>query len=219
MKPNTAVSCNGGGYEFVEATEENQLRFLDIVAKRALGINVWWIDAGWYNCVGKWDLLPVWWTEETKAQGIEKEYDKHWWFTGTWEPDPIRFPNGLKSVSDRAAEQGINLLLWFEPERVFSGSRLDKEHPEWLLKIKSEPKESLSSLRLENNHLLNLGNPECCEWLTEHISKLITENGIKIYRQDFNFPPLQYWRDNFRKTACFLPAFSSTLPNNHKKRR
>jgi alpha-galactosidase len=196
MRPNIAVSCNGGGYEFVEATQENQLRFIDIATKRNLGVNVWWIDAGWYDCIGKWNLLPVWWTEETKAQGIEKDYDKHWWFTGTWEPDTKRFPNGLKPVSDRAAEKDMDLLLWFESERVFSGSRIDREHPEWLLKIKSAPKESQSSYRLENNHLLNLGNPECCQWLTNHISKLITKNGIKIYRQDFNFPPLQYWREN-----------------------
>ena len=196
LKQKYALSCNGGGYEFVDATEENQLRFLDLAHKRDLPFNVWWIDAGWYNCVGNWELLPVWWTEEAKALGKSNRYDKHWWFTGTWEPDPERFPNGLKPVSDRAAEYGADLLLWFEPERVMKESGLYREHPDWLLSLKSEPKKSHGAYRLENNMLLNLGNPECRQWLTEHISKLITDNGIKIYRQDFNFPPLQYWRDN-----------------------
>jgi alpha-galactosidase len=43
---------------------------------------------------------------------------------------------------------------------------------------------------------LNLGNPEALDWLINHIDKLITENGIDLYRQDFNIDPLQYWRDN-----------------------
>jgi len=115
---------------------------------------------------------------------------------GTWEPDPLRFPNGLKPVSDKAAENGIDLLLWFEPERVIRDSRLDKEHPEWLLKTRTGIKPGHLAYRLENNSLLNLGDPGCLRWLTDHISKLISENGVKIYRQDFNFPPLQYWRDN-----------------------
>ena len=33
-------------------------------------------------------------------------------------------------------------------------------------------------------------------WLIEHIDKLITEQGIDLYRQDFNMDPLGYWRGN-----------------------
>ena len=105
--------------------------------------------------------------------------------TGTWEPDPERFPNGLKPVSDQAARHGANLLIWFEPERVTPGSNLDREHPEWLLKCEGS-----------ENRLLNLGNPSCRQWLTDHVCQLIRDNGIKIYRQDHNFAPLQYWREN-----------------------
>jgi alpha-galactosidase len=46
------------------------------------------------------------------------------------------------------------------------------------------------------NRLLYLGNPTCRQWLTDHVNRLIQENSIKIYRQDFNFPPLAYWRTN-----------------------
>ena len=37
---------------------------------------------------------------------------------------------------------------------------------------------------------LNLGNPQAREWLTDHIDKLLTEQGIDLYRQDFNMDPL-----------------------------
>jgi alpha-galactosidase len=64
------------------------------------------------------------------------------------------------------------------------------EHPEWLLRTKEGDEWSAG------NGLLNLGNPQCRQWLTDHICKLIQENGIKIYRQDHNFAPLEHWRGN-----------------------
>jgi len=42
--------------------------------------------------------------------------------------------------------------------------------------------------------LLDLGNPAARHWLTEHIDKLLTEQGIDLYRQDFNMDPLAFWR-------------------------
>jgi alpha-galactosidase len=44
--------------------------------------------------------------------------------------------------------------------------------------------------------LLNLGNDEARQWLIEHVDRLITEQGIDLYRQDFNMDPLSYWRAN-----------------------
>jgi len=43
----TSMSCNGGGYEFVEATGENQVRFIEAAVKRGLRADVWWSDDGW----------------------------------------------------------------------------------------------------------------------------------------------------------------------------
>ena len=42
--------------------------------------------------------------------------------------------------------------------------------------------------------LLNLGLPEARQWLVEHIDRLLTEQGIDLYRQDFNIDPLPFWR-------------------------
>jgi len=47
-----------------------------------------------------------------------------------------------------------------------------------------------------SHRLLNLGNPEAWKWLVEHIDRLLTENGIDLYRQDFNIDPLPFWRAN-----------------------
>lgn len=166
MKPHLACVGTDEGEEFTAATEENQIRYVNKFKEHGIHPDVWWIDAGWYPC-------------------YDKDHERRWTRTGTWEPDPERFPRGLKPVSDDAAREGADLLVWFEPERVTPGSRLDMEHPEWLLKIENS-----------EHRLLNLGNSACRRWLTNHVCRLIKDNGIKIYRQDFNFPPLEYWRRN-----------------------
>lgn len=167
-----ACAATDNGEEFTNANEGNQIRYMDKFKKAGIDFDVWWIDAGWYPC---WD-----------DQG-----ERRWWRTGSWEPDPERFPHGFGEVSKNAARHGADLLVWFEPERVYAGSRLDLEHPDWLLKTHPIPGKPEDPLRL-----LDLGNSQCRQWLTDHICELISTNGIKIYRQDFNFPPLAYWRDN-----------------------
>ncbi|HDS74234.1 MAG TPA: alpha-galactosidase, partial [Firmicutes bacterium] len=73
---------------------------------------------------------------------------------------------------------------WFEPERVRRGTPLQTEHPEWLLENGED----------KGNLLFDLGNDEARRYLTGFISGMIEEVGIDIYRQDFNFEPLTYWK-------------------------
>jgi alpha-galactosidase len=172
MRTRHACAATDTGEEFTNANEENQLRYMDKFKRAGFDYDVWWIDAGWYPC-------------------RDEKGDRRWPLTGTWEPDAERFPDGFKQVSKNAAKNGADLLVWFEPERVCVGTRLFREHPEWLLNTSQKPDDPV-----DLNRLLDLGNRECRSWLTDHIHRLIVDNGIKIYRQDFNFPPLQYWRDN-----------------------
>jgi alpha-galactosidase len=166
LTPALAGYGPGDGDEFTEATEENQLRHIDLAKQRGIDFDVWWIDAGWYPC-------------------YDDNHQRNWHVTGTWHPDPERFPRGLEPVSDAVTKNGADFLLWFEPERVRPNTQLDRDHPDWLLKVDGA-----------ENHLLNLGHPQCRQWLTDHVCKQIEDNGIKIYRQDFNFPPLDHWRLN-----------------------
>ena len=121
-----------------------------------------WLDAGWYEGAG--GPNGSWWNS-----------------VGSWYADKERFPRGLKPLSDAAHSIGARFLVWFEPERVYDGSRLAKEHPEWLLKVGA------------GNNLLDLGNKEALEWVCNHIGDFIEENGIDTYRQDFNMAINPYW--------------------------
>jgi alpha-galactosidase len=107
-----------------------------------------------------------------------------WPNTGTWEVDTKRFPRGLRAITDHAHAKGVKSIVWFEPERVNRGTWLYEKRPEWLLGPDGD------------NRLLDLGNQEALHWLIEHVDRLINEQGIDLYRNDFNIDPLPFWRGN-----------------------
>jgi alpha-galactosidase len=158
--PLLSSGTNGYTIEMQGANEQNQKDFMQQYFDRGWKCDYWWMDAGWYH------------------------FDRAWYNVGTWEPDPARFPHGLRPISDFAHAHGAKTIVWFEPERVNVGSWLWENHPEWLLGNGG------------SNKLLYLGNPEARQWLTDHVDQLLTEQGIDLYRQDFNFDPLEIWRAN-----------------------
>jgi alpha-galactosidase len=103
-----------------------------------------------------------------------------WPHTGNWEVDKTRFPNGLRAVSDHARKKGVKTIVWFEPERLVPGTWLHNNHKDWTL----------------GDILLNMGEPKAVAWAIEHFSKIIKDEGIDLYRQDYNIDPLPLWRNN-----------------------
>ncbi len=153
--------------EFCGVTEENQIKAIDTYIKGGLKPDIWWIDAGWYPCGNDWTV------------------------TGNWRYNPEHFPNGMGCVGDKCAAEGIDLLVWFEPERVRRGTELWNEHPDYLLFYHGEPSDWW-----EQNALLNFANPAAVDWAIETVDGIIKDTGIKIYRQDFNIAPAVYWNTN-----------------------
>jgi alpha-galactosidase len=140
-------------------SEQSQLDYIDSMPQ--VGIEAYWLDAGWFE--GGW------------PSGA-----------GNWDPDPQKFPHGLKPLGDAAHAHGMKFLLWFEPERVVDGTLIAKEHPDWVLHVKGETPGW--------NAQFNFGIPAARQWMTDFISHRIDEWGIGIYRQDNNNIPLHFWR-------------------------
>lgn len=153
--------------EFCGVTEENQIKAIDTYMAGGLKPDIWWVDAGWYPC------------------------ENHWPTTGNWYPHPEHFPRGLGPLGEKCEEEGIEFLVWFEPERVYRKSELFRDHPEFLLFYKGEQNEWYGE-----NALLNLGDPAVCDWLIDLVDGIIKESRIHVYRQDFNFQPAVYWACN-----------------------
>lgn len=152
-------TCIGGFFPGIRCSEADAVQFCDRYRKEGFTVDYWWTDAGWYPCDPK-----IGWPQ-----------------TGTWEPDPARYPNGLRALSDYVHRFGMKHIVWFEPERVQPGTWLTETHPEWVHGGKA-------------GGLLRLDNPDCLAWAIEHFDKLLTEQHIDLYRQDFNIDPLSYWR-------------------------
>ncbi len=131
-------------------------------------VDNYWMDAGWYaGC------------EESWADGV-----------GNWTTSPSRFPDGIKAISDYGAEKGVGVVLWYEPERLTSNSYLysvGSQHENWIADL--DPKADFNQ-----TVMWNLGNEEARVFLSEYIASSLIENGVAVYRQDFNFSPTEYWQ-------------------------
>jgi len=166
-KPVEAPLCHGVGFggpfpcnEYVCATESYVISMIERLKQFDLNPDACWLDAGWFENATKY-----WW------QGV-----------GNWTVNRTNFPRGLKPVTEAARRWGKGFVVWFEPERAYEGTWLDRVHKSWLTEIAGNP-----------SRLLNLGDPQAREWLINHISNFIQTEGVTIYRQDFNFNPSPYW--------------------------
>lgn len=131
---------------------------IEQIIRHNLPIEYYWIDAEWYGR-GAWPVN-----------------------VGNWQVKTDLYPAGFKPLSEALRKTGRELMLWFEPERVYQGTPWQKEHPEWLLHTRGD------------NSLFNLGNPAARKFLADFISSKIDEFGLGCYRQDFNIDPLPFWR-------------------------
>ena len=136
--------------------------------------------------VTKWlDSLPIdaVWTDATWFGNT----DQNSWTveTGNWWVNTARFPSGsLRKVSNFLHENDKKYIVWFEPERVAAGTDLKINHSDLLINV-----------NLSGNYILNLASEAGYQWVYNYLVSAIAENGIDVYRQDFN-------------SACLAQAWS-----------
>jgi alpha-galactosidase len=128
-----------------------------------------WFDAGWY-------VAPDLHSEET-----------NWWGTiGSWELDPVKWPDKtFLESTEFARANGMKTLVWFEPERVTDPQNLAKNfgyNTKWAIKMEGES--AISN---------NIGAPDCFEWTVGRICKFLRENKVEMYREDNNCKSAKLW--------------------------
>jgi alpha-galactosidase len=149
-------------YELNESTESDVLSHLNAI--KGLGFETLWLDA--------------YWTKNGFPQGMG-----NYGFPIQRVEPADRFPHGLKPVGDAAHRDGLGFLVWFEPERVYKTTYLAKEHPEWVITLKTS-----------EHGLFNLGMPEAREFMTKYLTTAIKEYGMDWLRIDYNISPATYWK-------------------------
>jgi len=185
--PVEAPLCSGIGMgdpspcsEYSCLTSEYAVALIHRYQQFGVTPEVFWLDAGWYGKATDW------------------KDGRNWYNTaGDWEPDSTRFPRGLGEIADAAHETGARFMLWFEPERVVRNSPWAYEHPEYMLMAGGgTPVPTPLESRSYDSFLVNLGNPEANKWLCEEVARLIRDNKVDYYRQDYNVDPEWFWYSN-----------------------
>ena len=141
--------------------------------EQEFGVECFFIDAGWYGH-----------SEKYSKNEFEGDWGEH---TGSWNINPFHHPDRLEQVSRAAHAAGLELLLWFEPERARKGTDWVTQYPERMLHTGADG---------EVDCLVDLGNEDARRMVFEMVSSTIRRLDLQCYRQDFNIQPLPYWRNN-----------------------
>ena len=137
-------------------TAENDKSYLKTIKDYNLDFELAWLDAWWHKGGFPSGLGNYVYPLETAV-------------------DPVRFPGGVKEISDYAKSLGLKFLCWFAPEALSKKSLLAAEHPEWVMRQSGA------------SGYFNLGIPEALEYMTGYMDACIKEWNIDVWRTDFGF--------------------------------
>lgn len=127
------------------------------------GYDIFYIDAGWY------------YPEGVDALG----------YTGSWEVDKDRYPNGIKELRDYCHEKGLLFGLWMEPERIGSLNPNAKKYNDFITTGYNGknnggwPEKGLGGL-------VDLAKDDAYKWVEDEIVKMIEHTKVDMFRLDFN---------------------------------
>ena len=139
----------------VAVTEEKMLSLAQVAGD--CGVDTVVLDDGWFRL------------DDSVKTGI-----------GDWRTIKERFPNGLKSISEKIHAMGLKFGIWFEPEMIAPVSELYKAHPDYAL---SNSKLPLIS-RFE--YVLDLTRDEVVQAMTDRICEELEGVELDYLKWDFN---------------------------------
>ena len=143
-------------------------------AAAAIGQEIFLVDAGWYKGTPTASYADMRSTWEAISGSL-----------GNWEEgeELKRFPSGLAALADYVRGKGMQMGLWFEPERVGPQSLLAKQHPDWVTYI---PTRKWGTV--------DFGNPQVPEFFCGILDRYIKQLGLRYIRWDCNQGELlAYW--------------------------
>jgi alpha-galactosidase len=128
--------------------------------------------------------------EAAAAIGVERFVLDDGWFRhrtsdnaglGDWTVDPIKYPKGLKPLTERVRALGMEFGLWVEPEMVNPDSDLYRAHPDWALHLPGRDRPTA-----RNQLVLNMALPDVREHLFGALDAVLREVPISYLKWDHN---------------------------------
>jgi alpha-galactosidase len=144
-------------YEDVELNEDVFKANVDVCGM--IGVEVCTLDAGWF--------------------GPSDDSSKWYRLRGDWNHvNGMRFPSGIRSLSDYVHGKGLKFGIWCEIEACCADAELTSLRPDLIA-------------RRDGAHLgcVCMGNPETVEWAFGVLERLIVEYGADWIKLDFNLDP------------------------------
>lgn len=162
------VVLNTWEASYFDIDEAKMLTFAESAAKNGLDMLV--MDDGWFGA---------------------RNHDRAG--LGDWQPNPEKFPNGLKAFADAVRAKGVQFGVWIEPEMINPDSNLYREHPEWCLGVAGR-RPSLS----RNQRILDMANPAVVAYLKEMFDQTFRDFEPDYFKWDMN-------RNMSETGSSFLP--------------
>lgn len=134
----------------------NETNILDLVdSAKSIGAEMVVVDDGWFR--------------DHDAEGL-----------GDWKVKEKKFPSGLKDISNKLHQRGLQFGLWFEPEMINEDSELYRRHPEWVLRSGDD------GLLWRNQYVLDMTNPNVVEHLFTRFCEVLDDVQIEYIKWDMN---------------------------------
>ncbi len=116
-------------------------------------------------------------------------------FVGDWlDPNPARFPNGMKYIADKIHEKGYKAGIWLAPFSCQKISRIAKEHPDWLVQDDNgAPLQGV--LAWGGAYILDIYNEEVRNYLREVFNTVLNDWGFDMVKLDFLYSQCIYPRN------------------------
>lgn len=143
--------------------------------------------SSWYNRYAKIDEKSIRTDLEGCAQVLRPgdlfQIDDGWQQgVGDWDCNK-KFPHGLKPLVDEIHGKGLKAGLWMAPFGCQKGSRLMKEHPDWLLQVEGKP--WYCGCNWGGFYALDIDKPEVREHLRRVFDRVLNQWGFDLVKLDF----------------------------------
>jgi alpha-galactosidase len=153
-KPFAGLTADANWSNIMDA--DHHIQQLNWWGDHDIPMECYWMDAAWT------DMSKGWFAHQSQQT-----------------PDKTLFPDGMRPISDAAHKRGMKYLLWFVPHGLHPEVGIGKDHPEFLgapFTNEAYPGQKF--------YALDHGNPEINRFMIAYFSKIVSDFGVDIFRQD-----------------------------------
>ena len=153
----------------------------------------WWSWTAFYMKITEGNTFTnaLWLAEHLKSLGYDLfHFDFGYGYArGDYAvPNASKFPHGMRSLTDRVRQLGLNIGIWTAPFEVGERSSIYEQHKDWLVHNASGdpiPITTDEEVRTERLFVLDTTHPGAQEFLRQTYHTLVREWGAKYIKLDF----------------------------------